>query len=498
MTFDILCVKLNNLYQIKTSKEFTGNRFLRTVKLHSAAPCSRDELYVLEEEEYLQHKNKYLGCIMVIIGCEKMKLQTGNFIVIEETKDRIQVFNDISEIFANFYEWRESLHVMEMQNASILQLLQKASVFMQTTLIIVDNENVVHFTSLTEQDAQQDPLGIFSLEHSEMQALLNTQPEFAQSFMTRGVHPYPSPYDGELFYYNIFYEGTYLARLLAVFEKQKFQSGIVRLIQYFSNFVQRFYVRYNHSIHLQHRNHRFLEIVEKLLMDKVEDEEMIQEVLATSDWRVHHSYQVLQILLENYKGNLNSRNYFCACLEQQFPSCCALQIEDMVVCVRNQSLEVSSDDFEREFSVFLRENLCHVGISNVSTGIERLSMLFREAKHALVIGRQKNNTFWCHHFRDYTLDYLKAYAVSQYSADQLEHPSLSILRTYDTKNNSDLYATLKVFVQERFSASAAAKTLFIHRSTFLHRLGRIQTLTNLDFTEEKERTWLVISFFLQE
>lgn len=130
--------------------------------------------------------------------------------------------------------------------------------------------------------------------------------------------------------------------------------------------------------------------------------------------------------------------------------------------------------------------------------IRRLHLLYMEAGDALRLGKQKNSTFWYYHFHDYALDYLKDISLSQYPADQLEHEALYILRRYDDENHCSLYETLRIFVRHRFSASASAGALFIHRSTFLHRLNRIRELTGIDFTDEAARIWLTISFFIQE
>lgn len=158
----------------------------------------------------------------------------------------------------------------------------------------------------------------------------------------------------------------------------------------------------------------------------------------------------------------------------------------------------NNSDFDQKLPYFLRENLCRAGISNIMNDIRRLHLLYMEAGDALRLGKQKNSTFWYYHFHDYALDYLKDISLSQYPADQLEHEALYILRRYDDENHCSLYETLRIFVRHRFSASASAGALFIHRSTFLHRLNRIRELTGIDFTDEAARIWLTISFFIQE
>ena len=42
----------------------------------------------------------------------------------------------------------------------------------------------------------------------------------------------------------------------------------------------------------------------------------------------------------------------------------------------------------------------------------------------------------------------------------------------------------------------AGSGMYIHRSTFLHRLKRIQELTHINFDNTMDRVWLTLSFFI--
>ena len=43
-----------------------------------------------------------------------------------------------------------------------------------------------------------------------------------------------------------------------------------------------------------------------------------------------------------------------------------------------------------------------------------------------------------------------------------------------------------------------AKTLFIHRSTLFYRLDRIQQLADVDYENERERLYLLLSYHLEK
>lgn len=497
MTFDIFCCKLNNIYPLVPGKGFTGSRPVKNVRLHDGIHFVQDYLYLLDEETYRREHENYKNCSVVLTDTDpEGTIPKGNVAAVRTEASVSDLFHQATVIFAEFYDWRERLHDFDDTTQSLASLLPRISDFMEMELIITNRYYRVDFS--TRNGKTEDPMGVNAISEDEAHSLLNTQPEFAQSFNTHGVQPYPpNPYQGLLYYYNIFDEGEYLARLLAAFPDQIFLSGRVRLFDYLTAFAEKAYLHYRHNTSRHRKKTQFVKTLKNFVTGQVFDQLTAEKDLGSYGWHPEHTFQIIKLELEEYKGNLVSRDYFCAQFDQRFSSCCTLQLHNEIISIRNLSLETGEMDFYKEFPCFLRENLCRAGISNPVQSARNLPMLTMEAQDALTYGRQKNNTFWYWHFQDYILEYLRDHIVHQYPADQLEHRALAILRAYDAKNHSTLYDTLHMFTIQRFSASAAAASLYIHRSTFLHRLQRIEQLTKLDFSDEKVRMWLMISFFIR-
>ena len=498
ITFDIVCCKLNELYQLIPGRGFTGGSRLKNISLPGEIPFRRDFLYILDYQTFQKYQKQLGRCPLILTNCPEHLEAEGNLV---HTADPFiaagELFRETAALFANFYEWRESLHDFDQSSRTISSLLEKSAVFMNANLTVTDPEYRSALASRTEEWNSRQTGEKESDNIRELKSILNTQPEFAESFHTRGVQPYPNPYSGLMYYYNIFHEKEYLARIVATFPEQPFFQGMVRLFSYLAPFVERAYLRYHQNRNPLPDKTRLLNLLKTLLEGKpLPDSLTLLDTLDHFGWQAQNCYQVIQLALDEYGGNTISRGYFCAQFSQTFPSCIAFQLDGRILAVRNLSAEPPDMDFDRDFPCFLRDNLCRAGVSRQAAGIHRLRELALEARDAMAFGRQKNSTFWCWHFSDYTLDYLKAHMVRQYSADQLEHPALALLREYDRQNRSSLYPTLEMYVRQRFSASAAAAALYIHRSTFLHRLDRIQTLAKLDFTDEKLRLWLTLSFFI--
>ena len=61
------------------------------------------------------------------------------------------------------------------------------------------------------------------------------------------------------------------------------------------------------------------------------------------------------------------------------------------------------------------------------------------------------------------------------------------------------YLTLFTYFEQQFNMSQAASQMYIHRSTFINRMERIQELTHLNLDDYDTRLYLELSFrLLQE
>ena len=74
------------------------------------------------------------------------------------------------------------------------------------------------------------------------------------------------------------------------------------------------------------------------------------------------------------------------------------------------------------------------------------------------------------------------------------HPAVGILRKYDVENESDLFGTLKCYLENDCCNTETAEKLFIHRNTQTYRLGKIKEYTEIDFGNGEEKFRLYLSF----
>ncbi len=154
----------------------------------------------------------------------------------------------------------------------------------------------------------------------------------------------------------------------------------------------------------------------------------------------------------------------------------------------------------------LRKNLskiqdilqCDIAISDVFMGYYDTPLYYSQAKWVLKNTKsdaEKRINHYFEHSFEHIIDVFK----NENNLKILIQPELNYLLEYDTQTNSELYKTLKTYINLERSMVAAAEFLHIHRNTLAHRLNKIsEILCDLDFDDLQTRKRLLISFEAME
>ena len=67
---------------------------------------------------------------------------------------------------------------------------------------------------------------------------------------------------------------------------------------------------------------------------------------------------------------------------------------------------------------------------------------------------------------------------------------------YDLKNNTEYYLTLKTYLENNMQPVITASLLFVHRTTLMYRLNKIQQLFHIDISTAYSRLFLELSMLM--
>ncbi len=137
-----------------------------------------------------------------------------------------------------------------------------------------------------------------------------------------------------------------------------------------------------------------------------------------------------------------------------------------------------------------------IGISNPFKNIEYFSNYYIQAHSALELGQKLRPEHLVCHYCNYQIFDLFSETKQPENLGRFCHPALAVLRQSDQENNSELYKTLCIFIENSCSIKLTAEALFIHRNSLAYRLNRIVELCHLDFTDTNTLFLLRLSFLI--
>ncbi len=258
----------------------------------------------------------------------------------------------------------------------------------------------------------------------------------------------------------------------------------------------------------------------KLLAEKVEDTGRIIQYANLFQWDLYQSHRVAMISINLQQKEVETLNL----LEQQDKKTSIWEfMKNLLLDINNGIITASYDDCfilivpaeaegdkPREFweSLYhkleknseIRASKCQIllGIGGRTTEIRDYHTSYQQAIQALNV---VSSRFWEDGFSMF--DDLGSYTIFSHfketKAIQLFlNKYMDPLLKYSEEKNIDLCQTLYVFLQNNGNVKITAEDLFIHRSSLLYRLEKIESLLGEDLNNAEVRLNLMMAFRLYD
>lgn len=127
------------------------------------------------------------------------------------------------------------------------------------------------------------------------------------------------------------------------------------------------------------------------------------------------------------------------------------------------------------------------GFGGTYAGLSGLYRSYREAREAGDIHAALASDVPFIAFRDLGILHWLYHLPEDQQAENIYVDKVRTLAEHDAAHDSDLLSTLEVYLDHGANASAAAKSLYVHRSTLLYRLEKCETLCDVDLSSPFHR-----------
>ncbi len=470
---------------------------------HYAKNSVIERIEVWEDEEVLQEQVLYLipyesqkkvkeeiKAVFCIYGCPQEQehvIRNGFYVDAKYSLSRI--LNVLNRIWIDFQKWEIILLYSEEMDLNVL--LDTSETILRMPLAVSDNR----FQFLAKGQWYQEKFPMEILDPDEMNDLI-WQEDFRQCIHRNSVfHLALKTEKKDLLCYNIFMSGRYYARVLGSVENKKYEKLQEELFTRLAIAVNSIFSNQRIQSFLTGRSSDLQLQVESLLDGNTQIDE---SVMKQNHWRTDDCYKVMVFSFDARYPMEEGIRFLYKKLWELFPESCVLIREKELICVRNLSRESHNQNYRERMAVFLRENVAKAGSSNAFRGYEKLSVYLQQAYEALRLGNKNAPYFWHYEFKDYIIPYFMERITSEYTLEQVIHPGIFQLLKYDKEKSSNLYQTLKMYLEDGRNATKTAEKLYIHRSSLVKRLDKIQNLTGINIEKSTDRLYVELSCILLE
>lgn len=495
ITTGIICMQLQQYYKIETNFPMEHEINIKGFQIWNGECPETGILYICREEPPDQ-KDWDKKIYVDICGIKHVRKNSKSFFLsVTENITFDQLINTLQSIFFKFYQWcmmtEQSFYKQENISAILNKLEQQYSLIS----LLVDKN--LKYIAMSDGYARYHSY----VGHSHSMPLdIANQLILDDNFQNALWHNKPFIYqhgtkNGYSYCYNIRINGQYEARFLV--ENKDFEK-------YYGGFSFAGYIGKHLEEILNNRNdeklqeafsYDFYNLLKCLCEGESKSNDEIRQHLQIRHWQKNDTYQVYVFQFINQESKSFTRRYYQTEMEQLFRECCILVDGEYLCCIRNLSISDSkTQDIHQELAVFLRENMCKAGISQCFTDISQLQQYYLEAEKALQIGLDSKSFWWYYPFDALILPYICHQVSKEISIRQLYHPAVHTLLQYDEKEGTELVKSAYFYMKYRYNVTQTAQKLFIHRTTMLFRLQRIDILTNIDWDSWTDRLHMALTF----
>ena len=416
-------------------------------------------------------------------------------VIIVASGDSAKLCNKLHEIFERFNQWEHQLEIFNLTGKNYQELLDLCDPILDEPVSFTD-KNFTYIAYSREMSAKRGYIHKYVNQgrlSMEIAAQLMSTPGFEALEKETEVFEFEDDY--HFIAKNIHHEGRFEARLLMIFADEPLTDAYHKyILKRLGDCITEKYEREGTFYLKEEATHRIHLLMQTSLDGQPVSDTLWTQALKEKSWLIGDGY-TLMIFKPTYRleKNLHS-GYLCPQIENMWPYTAAAPWQEKTIVLMNQ--KHIDKNFEQSLTYFVRDNLLTAGISRRFYDFSKIRYAYIQAEAAAAIGTEKEPHLWHYFFDDYAVTYLKHQCTRQMPAECICHPALIQLQAYDKQNQTSYYESLKLFIETQYNMSAAADLAYVHRTTFIKRMEKIEKMTGIDLKDWNTRMYLMLSYSL--
>lgn len=432
-------------------------------------------------------------CVFICCGTKPPKVWNMwpcEVIYVTDTGDNVlDIFNTMQAILDRFISWEGRMQRLQSEGAHISEMVEESIPLLENRITICDFE--LNILATCEYDEDHPEAGVYlsnRLERVPTYDIPSILDGRSSAIRNREPYFYNAPEGKETYCINFYLGDTYFGSCSLQAVIRPLTSLDLKLFQIFAGFVR-------DALALQTRTMGNQVVLTRAVFEQLLDG------LPISQSEMSHALKMIElnmgegsiasckwccvVIQNSHRGRVLPERYLCDTVESILPNATAIIYGDAVVAfclIGGADHRVS--EICSPLEAYLADMGFKAGISRTFLNPFHARSFYRQALCAIEMGFERDPDLDWYLFGSYALEYMLQQCCGEFDTELLVPPEL--VRLY-RKNlpDVDYVKTLKVFLDNDCRIAKTATDLYLHRSTLVKRLEKIERFVNLDDAERR-------------
>ena len=403
---------------------------------------------------------------------------------LKDDTDIFTLFNAVQELYDMFDTWRDRLQEILDRNADVEEMLACSWPIFETQMLLID-KNFRHLAHYYTVDAEHTLWGNETTENLGLPEL----GKFLQFHELATSEREPlllNLLDTTTLNVNLFDRDTYIGCLTLDYKGRTHRLGDIELVKLLAAMLTRAILKFTASEPAgDHLLRAVLQDVVDGLPADYAQRRALEHVVEGRE------YVCVKMELNNRLAKLPV-GYICSEVESRFPNSVSFERKGAAMCfIETASLTGKSGDYRETLKAAMEDFTetmgVRIGVSDAFRDVYSARLYYHQASAALENGTIIDPAKKYYHFQDYALTELIINSLGKMPTELFFSEGMRRLAAHDAEAPVSYIDTLRTYLDQNMSMTRTSAALYVHRSTLLERIGRIERELDTDLKDPDER-----------
>ncbi len=421
--------------------------------------------------------------------------QTARGSVFEYHVDTKTFLNQVMEIMDYYDTWEAGLEQAIHGGSTLTELLDLAYPVIPFFMFILDNAQwmIANSSHLQHYNIQsnQDLTDLLSFHSSSTEKIASFNKEFYQCFQRKDVYKVPGKiFTDNGYAVNLFCENRFSGILLMEGFDNEITQGTLDLFFLFSWKIQNMINDPSSNLSISSKELSLLDY-----LNEPDDSNLtkLQHDLRIMGWN-DTDEKLLIYLAPSAEAGLSPNMNHAMLIFNRLPVLKSAEYQDGILLLLNHTMYEMTQSY-RQIKDQIRQLSYCAGTSGLFRDLSELPVMLLRSRAALLAGDRFPGTI--NDFNDHFMPYFFS-TVKKEDRAILEHPILKKFEAYDKRYGSSLLQTLFMYLTNERRITETANAMNVSRNTVVHRLQRIEELSEGILDDPLVRLRILLSYYLRE